>query len=84
MFIEVSEAQVINKREIIGKGKAILSRLENEIKNHEGDYIVIDVDSGDYAIEKDSVKAREKMQLRHPNKIFYAARLGFPAMYKFN
>ncbi len=84
MFIEVSEARIINKRSIVSKGRAIMKRLNDEIKYHNDEYIVIDVESGDYTTDKNSLKARERMQLRHPNKVFYGARIGYPAVFKFS
>lgn len=84
MFIEISEAQTINRREIVQKGREILEKLNDQLEKSRGEYIVIEVESGDYFIDKSSVKARERMQIRHPNKIFYGAKIGYAAMFKFN
>ncbi len=48
---------------------------------HKNRFIVIEVDSGDYFIDKDHMKAILKARKRYPTSIFYLARIGSPAAF---
>lgn len=85
MFFEVDQAKVIDKARIVQKGKEIYQSLLPDLeKSHKGHYIIIDVDSGDYLIDKISARARVRMQKKYPDTIFFAAKIGYPAMMNFN
>ena len=58
--------------------KAVKDRVEAKYKNK---FIAIEVDSGDYFIDQDSVKAVLKARKRYPHAIFYLARIGYPAAF---
>lgn len=84
MFFEVEKARIIDKCHVVDKGKKIYDSLAPDIQNsYKGQYIVIEVDSGDYQIDPNPAKARVKMQKKYPDSIFYAARIGYEAMFNF-
>jgi hypothetical protein len=47
---------------------------------HNGEYLVLDVDSGDYELNARHMAAYDRLATRHPGKIFYATRVGYPAL----
>ena len=46
-----------------------------------GKFLVIDVASGDYAIDRDVIAARHKLRTKSPGAVTYLMRIGFPAPY---
>jgi len=54
--------------EIAAKGKELYAAHIKTIvePNHKGDFLVLDVVTGDYAIGKDDILAQELIEARHP------------------
>ena len=46
-----------------------------------GKFLVIDVMTGDYAVNRDVITARKMLKARTPNAVCYLMRIGFPAPY---
>ncbi len=46
-----------------------------------GKFLVIDVTTGDYAIDHDVITARKKLKAESPHAVTYLMRIGFPAPY---
>lgn len=46
-----------------------------------GDFVVIDVHSGDFEVDSDDVTATMRLMQRRPDAITWAERVGFPAAY---
>jgi hypothetical protein len=65
------------KAEAIYREKLKL-KLEGKYK---GRIVAIDVESGDYFLGKTVLEAIEKGRRKHPGKIFYAVRIGYPAVH---
>ena len=66
----------------IGKSiyeKDILPRMTPEDK---GKMVVIDVYSGDYEIDRNSMAARDRLIERRPDAILYTGRVGYPTAYR--
>lgn len=57
----------------------IADRLE---PGHYGEYVMIEVDSGDYFVGKTSQEAFGKAQAVHPDKVFCLIRVGYKAVHK--
>lgn len=67
----------VNRREIVEKGKAVYARLREQLEpEHNGEVIVIEVESGDYFLGKDGIEARKKARDKYPDKVFYMGRVG--------
>jgi hypothetical protein len=47
---------------------------------HNGDIVVIDVDSGDYEVDPDHLTAAQKLRARRPQGTLFAMRIGAPAL----
>ncbi len=68
--------------ELTRLGESRYEQLKNEIEpKHKNEFIVIEVDSGDYFISRDSVKASLKAKKKYPESIFYLARIGYPSAF---
>ena len=50
-------------------------------RKYKGRIVAIDVDSGDYFLGKTVLEAIENGRRKHPGKIFYAVRIGYPAVH---
>jgi hypothetical protein len=57
------------------------SKLE---PTHKGKIVVIDAESGDYFLGANLHEANEKARKKYPNKVFYAIKVGYPAVYSFS
>lgn len=57
----------------------IRAKLEAQ---HHGEYVMIEVDSGDYSVGKPPEEALRQAQAAHPNKAFYLIRIGYKAGHK--
>ncbi|MFQ6058675.1 MAG: hypothetical protein ACE5MB_07360 [Anaerolineae bacterium] len=79
MTLEKVTVKPVNKREIVAKGKAIYEKIREEVeREHKGEVIVIEVESGDYFIGKTGPEASKKAREKYPHKVFYKARIGYP------
>jgi len=58
--------------------KKLKPKLE---RKHKGRIVAIDVESGDYFLGKTVLESIEKGRKKHPGKIFYAVRIGYPAVH---
>jgi ferredoxin len=76
------EHPVYSREEVAARGRAIYeeqirSRVEPE---HEGEFVVIDVDTGEYEIGKDDVALMKRAAERHPVHSLYGMRVGHRTM----
>jgi hypothetical protein len=51
---------------------------------HNGKIVVIDAESGDYFLGANLHEANAKARKKYPNKVFYAIKVGYPAVYSFS
>lgn len=49
---------------------------------HNGEFAVIDVDTGDYEVDAESVAASDKAVRRRPGGRFYMVRIGTPSAFR--
>jgi hypothetical protein len=60
-------------------------KLKDELEpRYTGKIVVIDAESGDYFIGENLHEANEKARKKYPNNIFYAKKVGYPAVYSFS
>ena len=68
----------ISFAEIGRKGDAIYARLRPELeKEHYGKYLLIDVETGEYAYDSEREKAYNALLTKCPNALVYCARIGW-------
>jgi hypothetical protein len=53
------------------------------IDGHHGEFLVLDVESGDYEVDKDSLQAGLRMREKRPNGRRFLFRIGYQAAYSF-
>ncbi len=56
--------------------KFLRAKLE---PGHRGEYLYLDVETGEYELDADEVAAMERATARHPDSVFYILRVGYPA-----
>jgi peptide subunit release factor RF-3 len=73
---------MINKQELASKGKQIYAALREKLEpEHKGRIVVIDPDTGDYFLGDTLLEADKKARRKYPGKVFYAVKIGYPAVY---
>ncbi len=73
-----------NTHELSKKGRQLFEALSPELTGkHRGQFIAIDVDSGDYFIGETGIEATRKAQTKYPGKIFFLGRIGYRTAYTF-
>jgi len=71
--------------EIAQKGIQVYQKISKQIeKDYSGDFVAIEVESGEYFLGQTQVKAIEKAKKHFPTKIFYLMKVGFPAAVTFS
>jgi len=72
----------VDQRKVISGGKEIYNRLREKLEpEHKGQIVAIEVDSGGYFLGRTVTEATSEARKKHPDKVFYFVRVGFPAVY---
>jgi hypothetical protein len=72
----------VDQRKVISKGKEIYNGIRGALEpEHKGEIVAIEVDSGDHFLGRTVTEATRKARKKHPDKVFYFVRVGFPAVY---
>jgi len=59
------------------KAAKLYKEIEPEIIQHKGEFVAIEIESGDYFVGKTEIQAYEKAIKKHPDKKFNFKRIGF-------
>ena len=71
--------------EIAQRGTRVYQNISEKIeKDHMGDFVAIEVESGKYFLGQTQIEAIEKAKKTFPEKIFYLMKVGFPAAVTFS
>lgn len=71
--------------EIAQKGTQLYRTISKRIeKDHVGNFVAIEVESGKYFLGQTQMEAIEKAKKSFPTKIFYLMKVGFPAAVTFS
>ena len=70
--------------EVAQRGEAIYerqirARVEPE---HRGQFVVIDIETGDYELDADDLVATKRALAKRPEAVLYGLRIGSPAAYR--
>ena len=49
---------------------------------HDGEFVIVDVTTGDWEVDEDDVAASERVLARNPDAVLYFARVGCRAAYR--
>lgn len=68
--------------EVARRGKDLYEReIRPKVeRDHHGEVVVIDVESGDYEVDRDHLTAARRARSRHPDAPLFATRIGFSAL----
>ena len=81
----MANGENINSPEQVAeKGQKIYDeKLKPELeKNHQGEFVVIDVDSGEYVVANSLIEALQTAKEKYPGKVFHSVRIGFPGIFR--
>ena len=70
-----------SSQEIAERGRQLYEHsIRSEVEaDHAGEFLVIDVESGDYELDVDHLAASNRAAAKHQGAPLYALRIGFPA-----
>ena len=70
--------------EIVARGKEIYrEQIQALVEPQEkGKFVVIDIESGDYEIDREHLAAIRRLRDRRPDSVRYTGRIGFPTAYR--
>lgn len=74
----------ISNEEIDRRGQELYERQirdQVETPDNIGKQIVIDIETGDYEIDDDGLKASRRLLAKHPGAALYGLRIGYNAVY---
>jgi hypothetical protein len=71
-------------QEIVRRGEEIYARqIRDQVEaKHKGQFLVLDIETGDYEIDSDELAAVDRAKARHPDAALYVLRVGFPTAVK--
>jgi len=70
---------------IAARGEEIYhQQLRKKVESkHNGEFLTIDIETGDYEIDADEVVSSTRLLEKHPEAVIYCLRIGFPAAHRF-
>jgi len=78
----MASMKVINKAELAAKGESLYAKLKEQLEQeHRGEFVAIEVESGDYFLGKTLQEADKKAREKYPNRVFYVIRIGRRAVW---
>ena len=71
-------------KEVSSRGEAI---YEQQIRDkteaeHKGKFLVVDIETGEYEIDKDDLVATKRLLAKHPDATLYGLRIGYSTAYR--
>jgi len=71
-------AETLDCEELARRGQDYYDRvLRAEIEpEHKGEFLVLEVESGEYELDADETAALNRAMERHPDRLFYVLRVG--------
>lgn len=81
---EQSMSTTISTEEIVRRGKEIYDRdIRARVEEqHRGQFLVVDIFTGEYEIARNDGTASERLRARCPNALTYGVRIGSPVAYR--
>jgi hypothetical protein len=72
-----------SKEETARRGQEIYDTVRPSVEaTHQGEFVAIDIETGDYELNKDDYTATENLLIRQPNAQIWLARVGYAAAYR--
>lgn len=72
------------KEEVVRRGREIYERdiRERVERENEGRFLVVDIESGEYALADNELEAFDRARDNAPDGVFYLMRVGHPAAHR--
>ncbi len=73
----------LSSQEIAAQGRALYAeKIRAQVEpQHLNDFLMVDVQSGDYEVDSDDLAAEERLFARRPQAVIYQMRVGSSAAY---
>jgi hypothetical protein len=70
--------------EIVQRGQTLYEQqIRAQVEaHHMGDFLILEVETGDYEIDAEDVQALQRARAKHPDGAFYIVRIGSPTAYR--
>lgn len=70
--------------EIVRRGQALYDQqIRPQVEaSHRGEFLVLDIETGEYEIDSSEVAAMKRARAKHPEAAFYLLRIGYPTAYR--
>lgn len=70
--------------EIVQRGHTLYEQqIRTQVETqHAGAFLILDVETGDYEIDAEDVRALQRAKAKHPDGAFYIVRIGSPTAYR--
>ncbi|MFZ2070969.1 MAG: hypothetical protein WAV32_05145 [Halobacteriota archaeon] len=82
MGTEVEKIRIVDKDELVEKGKEIYAKVKDKLEpEHKGEIVAIEVKSGDYFLGNSVVEADRKARKKYPDEVFYFGRVGYRTLH---
>jgi hypothetical protein len=71
-------------KEIVQRGQALYDQqIRAKVEtSHKGEFLVLDIDTGEYEIDSNEVAALKRTKAKNPGAALYILRVGYPAAYR--
>lgn len=82
MGTETEKIRLVDKAELVEKGKEIYAKLKDKLEPaHKGEIVAIEIKTGDYFVGNSVIEADRKARKRYPDEVFYFNKIGYRAVY---
>ncbi len=73
-----------SRAEVAARGEAIYEQeIRHKVESQsKGQYLVLDIETGEYEIDQDDLVATKRVMAKCPNAVLYGLRIGYPAAYR--
>jgi hypothetical protein len=70
--------------EVSARGEKLYEKaIRNNLTDQDnGKFLVIDIETGEYVIDKDDLSATKRALARRPDAVLYGVRIGYPTAYR--
>ncbi len=70
--------------EVARRGEAIYEQQirPNIAAEHDGKFVVVDIETGAYEVDEDDLAATKRMLVKRPEAVLYGLRIGHPTAYR--
>jgi hypothetical protein len=70
--------------EVAARGEALYEqRIRPQVEaTHQGQFVVVDIETGDYEIDADDLAATKRALAKRPDAVLYGVRIGSPTAYR--